>query len=215
MAVADVPRRGREARRLFSAEHAEILALKAEVARLQSAVAGGSTNDAGAAGGSAAIVVVGGGRMGEIRCRDIMSSSRASLAGFVDHDAATRDAFVGRYGCDSFASLQQALTSAPAANGVWVSIPSHMHKEAILLAASHGKHVAVEKPVTMSEQDTAECYEACERAGVHLHCAFQRRTDPAYQAVAAEVATGNLGTITSIHAIFRDHPCPVGRVRPS
>jgi len=205
MAVADASTPGRAARRFFSAEQAEILALKAEVARLQSAGGGGSTNVDDT---RSSIVVVGGGRMGEIRCRDIMSSPRASLAGFVDHDVTARDTFAGRYGCNSFATLEQALISAPAAKGVWVSIPSHMHKEAILLAASHGKHVAVEKPVTMSEADTARCYEACERAGVHLHCAFQRRTDPAYQAVAAEVAAGNLGAITSIHAIFRDHPCP-------
>ena len=153
-------------------------------------------------------VVVGGGRIGEIRCACLVENGSVELVGFVDRDRAVVDRVTSTYGGCGFVALCDALDALPNVDAVWIATPTDAHKPMILAAAAAGKHVAVEKPVSMGLDDVSECYEACTRAGVRLWCALQRRVDPSYQSVANSVAEGELGTLQSIHAVFRDHPCP-------
>ena len=77
-----------------------------------------------------------------------------------------------------------------------------------MMAAQHGKHVAVEKPVAGTILEIHEAYDACEANGVELFCSFQRRADAAYSAVARYVHDGFIGQVASVHCTFRDHPTP-------
>lgn len=155
------------------------------------------------------IAVIGGGRMGEIRCRHLNENSRASIAAFVDVNPTQASQFGSQFGCSSFGSLDDALLhNGHDVKGVWVCTPTPHHKAAILAAAERGLHVAVEKPVAMNRAEMQECYEACAKNDVHLHVAFQRQADPAYQRVAEAVRGGELGDMVSAHAVFRDHPVP-------
>lgn len=156
------------------------------------------------------IVVVGGGRMGEIRCRHISENRGASIAAFVDVCPDAGQSFSDRFRCLHFPSLDDVTGALGRQNikGVWVCTPTPHHKETIVQAAELGLHVAVEKPVAMNKDEMRECYDACARNNVHLHCAFQRQTDPAYQRVAEAVRAGQLGDVVSAHAVFRDHPVP-------
>jgi len=60
----------------------------------------------------------------------------------------------------------------------------------------------------MTARDIRRAYQACDDNSVHLACAFQRRHDAAYVAVADAVKDGKVGRPTSIRATFRDHPGP-------
>ncbi|KAJ1454220.1 hypothetical protein M885DRAFT_484756 [Pelagophyceae sp. CCMP2097] len=156
----------------------------------------------------AKIIVVGGGRMGDIRCSHIARSATAQLTAFVDSTPQSAAKFARHYGCDAFVSLDDALEKHPDAQGIWVCVPSPHHPEVILKAAARGMHVAVEKPVAMSVSEINACYSACADAGVSLLCAFQRRSDAGYSAMAAAVKAGDVGAPRSIRTVFRDHPTP-------
>lgn len=71
-----------------------------------------------------------------------------------------------------------------------------------------GLPVGVEKPVAETQADIRELYGLAKEHGVHLYCSFQRRVDPSYQRLYHAVREGRVGTIRSIHAVFRDHPVP-------
>lgn len=60
----------------------------------------------------------------------------------------------------------------------------------------------------MTVDDIQKAYDICDANGVHLTCAFQRRSDAAYGAVSDAVARGEVGDPRSIRAVFRDHPGP-------
>jgi len=155
-----------------------------------------------------AVAVVGGGRMGHIRLAAIVANPRMTLSVFVDADADVGSTVAARYGVPVRTSLRSALSDFPATTGVWVATPTPTHAPLIAEAAAAGVHVAVEKPVSDSLGGVAAAYAAARSAGVHLYCAFQRRFDPAYAAVASAVARGACGAVASAVGVFRDHPPP-------
>lgn len=154
------------------------------------------------------IAVVGGGRMGEIRCQKVARNQATQLVAFVDVDPITAAAFASEHAsCEAYVALEDAIRSQHI-DAVWICAPTPSHSELIDMAAQAGLHVAVEKPVAMTAAEIKTAYDACSAHGVHLLCAFQRRSDAAYEAVARAVQDGKVGSLRSIRAVFRDHPAP-------
>lgn len=154
------------------------------------------------------VAVVGGGRMGEIRSAHIARSAAAQLAAFVDMDPVCAANYASRHAnCRAYVDLEDMFASQ-AVDGVWICAPTPTHASLIDTAARNGAHVAVEKPVAMSAGDIRSSYATCRAHGVQLMCAFQRRSDASYAALAEKVAGGAVGEPRSIRAVFRDHPAP-------
>lgn len=62
----------------------------------------------------------------------------------------------------------QKVASDPNVEAVDVTLPNHLHRDAVLAAAENGKNVIVEKPLARSKMEAREMLEAVERHGV-LH----------------------------------------------
>jgi predicted dehydrogenase len=67
-------------------------------------------------------------------------------------------------------------------------------------AASAGKHVFVDKPLTLSVEDARACVRAAEDAGVVLQVGFQRRRFPAHRALKRLIDDGSIGDIEALEA---------------
>ncbi|MGC4100981.1 Gfo/Idh/MocA family protein [Ferruginibacter sp.] len=61
---------------------------------------------------------------------------------------------------------------------VYIVLPNAMHKEYVLRTAKAGKHVFVEKPMALNEQDCIEMTEACKKAGVQLAIGYRLHFEP-------------------------------------
>lgn len=61
---------------------------------------------------------------------------------------------------------------------VYVILPNAMHKEFTIRAAKAGKHVIVEKPMAITEQDCVEMISACNKAGVQLAMGYRLHFEP-------------------------------------
>ncbi|WP_313126372.1 Gfo/Idh/MocA family protein, partial [Proteiniclasticum ruminis] len=59
----------------------------------------------------------------------------------------------------------EELVEDPEVDVVYVPTINFMHREHALLALRHGKHVVVEKPMTLSRKDTEELFEEAEKRG--------------------------------------------------
>lgn len=70
-------------------------------------------------------------------------------------------------GCIAAESLEQ-LVSDPQIDCVIVASPNYLHKEPVIQAAKHKKHVFCEKPIALNYQDCDEMVKACEENGVRF-----------------------------------------------
>ena len=84
--------------------------------------------------------------------------------------------FAARYGC-AIAPSYAAILADPNVDGVLLTTPNDGHLTEIVAAAQHGKHVFVEKPITLTVTDAATATRACADAGVVLSVGHQSRRE--------------------------------------
>lgn len=61
---------------------------------------------------------------------------------------------------------------------VYITLPNGMHKEYTIRAAQAGKHVIVEKPMALTENDCQQMMTACQKAGVQLAVGYRLHYEP-------------------------------------
>lgn len=61
---------------------------------------------------------------------------------------------------------------------VYITLPNALHKEFTLRAAKAGKHVIVEKPMALTEQDCQDMVEACKKHSVQLAVGYRLHYEP-------------------------------------
>jgi predicted dehydrogenase len=129
----------------------------------------------------------------------LLASQACELAAVCRRDAAKAAEFALEHGrgCAAYGSAQELLRD-PAVEAVLIATPTHTHAELTILAARHGKHVLVEKPMA---RDAAECQAmitACERAGVSLGVCYRRKTFPQVVKATQLIAEGAIGEVLAV-----------------
>jgi predicted dehydrogenase len=110
-----------------------------------------------------------------------------------------REEFAAAHGCRPAKSLDEILAD-PAVSGVLVATPHSTHEEIAVAAAGAGKHVFVEKPLTLDTAAAKRIIEACDRVGVVLQVGHDRRRQPGISWLKSLVDTGDLGEIAQAEA---------------
>jgi predicted dehydrogenase len=105
-------------------------------------------------------------------------------------------------GADVAATDYRAVTEDPAVDIVHVCTPNHLHKEALLSAMRHGKHLYCDKPLTATFEE-AEAIRAAlaDYRGV-AQMTFQNRFFPATLRAKQLVEAGALGEILQFRAAY-------------
>jgi phthalate 4,5-cis-dihydrodiol dehydrogenase len=94
----------------------------------------------------------------------------------------------------------EALCADPRVEAVYVATPHQHHAAHAIAAASHGKHVLVEKPMAISLADTSAMIEAARHAGVYLVVGHSHSFDAPIRRARVIVASGALGAVRMITA---------------
>ena len=95
-----------------------------------------------------------------------------------------------------------AVISDSTVDAVILATPHTLHAPQIEAAAAAGKHVFVEKPLTMDKASAVKAVGACEAAGVVLALGHNRRFLPAMHELKSMIDSGELGTILHIEGNF-------------
>jgi predicted dehydrogenase len=119
-----------------------------------------------------------------------------SIAGVWDEEQERGDAWAKELGVPFHSSLSSLLESGM--DAVIVAAPTSLHREIILAAAAKGKHIFTEKVLGIGIDQVDDILSAVDAARVHLVLSLPRLTEPAYLCAAQVVATGQLGTLTSV-----------------
>lgn len=114
---------------------------------------------------------------------------------FASRDPARAREYASRFnGVDAFGGYASAV-SDPRVDAIYVCTPHHLHREHVALAAGHGKHVLVEKPIAGTMADAEAMVEQAASAGVNLMVAENYRFLPPVQEAKNLVDQGLLGQI--------------------
>jgi phthalate 4,5-cis-dihydrodiol dehydrogenase len=92
-----------------------------------------------------------------------------------------------------------ALCANPQVDVVYVATPNQFHTEHALLAVEHGKHVLVEKPMTLTLEDADAMIQAAERHGRQLMVNIKHSFDPRVRKLRDLVWSGELGRLRMLH----------------
>jgi phthalate 4,5-cis-dihydrodiol dehydrogenase len=79
-----------------------------------------------------------------------------------------------------------------------VATPHQFHAQHAILAAEHGKHVILEKPMALTLEDCDAIITAAERAKIHLIVGHTHAFDPAVRLMREMIARGELGRLGMI-----------------
>jgi predicted dehydrogenase len=110
-----------------------------------------------------------------------------------------RTAFAERFGSRALDSID-AVCADPAVDLVVVSLPNHLHLEAVRSAADHGKAIACTKPLGRNADEAAEMLRLVTEAGV-FHAYLENVVFNAEMIRMREmVASGAIGRLTTFRA---------------
>ena len=164
-----------------------------------------AVNDEHDESGKKTVAILGAGTIGQVHAEVVRRHSKLRVAAVIDPDETARHKLVEHVAHTTgatpaaFASLTEAI-QAGGIDLVAVCVPTGMHAAAVSEALAADINVLVEKPIDVSLPEarrlTALADEAAQR-GVLCSIVSQHRFDPASAAVAAAIADGRMGRITS------------------
>jgi predicted dehydrogenase len=91
-----------------------------------------------------------------------------------------------------------AILSDPEIDAVVLATPHSQHAEQIKRAAATGKHIHVEKPITLDHASAQAAAKAARQAGVVLAVGFCRRFHPSIGELRARLRDGRMGKIVGM-----------------
>src|SRR5262245_61852761 len=122
------------------------------------------------------------------------------LVAGADPRAEARQAFAADFNARTYASAEE-LCADPAVEAVYISTPHPLHAPQAGLAAAHGKHILVEKPMALTLADCEAMIEAAEKAKVQLVVGHSHSFDAPVARTRDLVASGAYGSLRMIQAL--------------
>ncbi len=123
----------------------------------------------------------------------------AEIAACYARSPVTRQAFAERFGCLACSSYDQMVSDDSLA-GIIIMTPNQAHREQVSLAAQHGKHCLLTKPIAATIEDGLAIIDACQTAGVILAIGHQSRREAALRRLKQLLSAGELGTPVLVEA---------------
>ncbi len=151
--------------------------------------------------------VLGVGRIGRMHAELLAHQVQGAALGLVyDVDPVAAKAVAEPLGVPVAASVEEALASE-LIDAVAICSSTDTHVEMLVAAASSGKTIFCEKPLSLDLAEVDRALAAVADAGARLQVGFNRRFDPAHRFVRDSVAAGTVGALHLVRISSRD-PAP-------
>ncbi len=144
--------------------------------------------------------VVGCGNWGRHLARNF--AELGALAGVSDIDPCAAAAQAERFGVPAISP--EALIETSATDALAIATPAEDHAGLALAAIAAGKHVFVEKPIAVFEQDAVRMVDAAAAQGVTLMVGHVLRYHPCFGELQRIVQAGCIGRLQYIHTSRTD-----------
>jgi phthalate 4,5-cis-dihydrodiol dehydrogenase len=144
--------------------------------------------------------VAGLGRAFTVMLPTFIADSRIALVAAADLRPEARERFAADFSASFYETVEE-LCADPAVEVVYVATPHQHHAAHTILAARHGKHALVEKPMAIALDDCAAMIAAARKANVHLVVGHSHSFDAPILRARALIASGVYGAVRMIMAL--------------
>jgi phthalate 4,5-cis-dihydrodiol dehydrogenase len=144
--------------------------------------------------------VAGLGRAFTVMLPTFTGDARIQLVAAADTRAEARQRFAADFSAKTYASVEE-LCVDPAVEAVYVATPHEYHARHATLAAQHGKHLLVEKPMALTLAECATIVDAARRSNIHLIVGHSHSFDAPVRRLRALIESGDFGRVHMINAI--------------
>jgi predicted dehydrogenase len=111
----------------------------------------------------------------------------------------------------TWAESYEEILADRSVDAVVLATPHSQHQREIIAAAAAGKHIHVEKPITLTRASAAAAVAAAQGARVVLAVGFCRRFHPSVAALRGRLRAGDLGSVV---AMVAQHTTSTGQFIP-
>ena len=158
--------------------------------------------------------LLGAGRIGKVHAKAVTGNPQAKLVAVADAMAPAAKAIADQYGCE--VRSVEAILAARDIDAVVICTPTDTHADLIEAFVKAGKAVFCEKPIDLSLARVKACLSVVRAAKGTLMVGFNRRFDPHFMAVRAEIAKGTVGVVEMVTITSRDPgPPPIDYIKRS
>jgi phthalate 4,5-cis-dihydrodiol dehydrogenase len=145
------------------------------------------------------IGVAGLGRAFTVMLSTFARDPRVTLVAAADPRPEARARFAAEFSARAYDTVE-ALCAAPDVEIVYVATPHQHHARHVALAAQHGKHALVEKPMALTLEDCAAMIAAARSANVHIIVGHSHSFDAPILRTRALIESGAYGAVRMLHA---------------
>jgi predicted dehydrogenase len=144
---------------------------------------------------------IGLGRWGEHLAAAVTRTGDAAIVSCFSRTEDVRSRFAARFECRAAGSVDELLDD-PELDGVLIATPHTTHVDLIVAAAAAGKHVFVEKPLSLTVSDGERAIAVAREAGIILQVANHRSRQSGIRRIKSWIDAGELGTVHMLEANF-------------
>ena len=144
--------------------------------------------------------VAGLGRAFTLMLPTLQCDRRVRLVAACDPREDARSQFAADFDAPVYTDIE-GLAASPEVEAIYIASPHQFHAEQTRIAARHGKHVLVEKPMALTVAECDSMIEDCSEAGVHLIVGHCHSFDTPYLRARDIASSGELGRVRMIHAL--------------
>lgn len=150
--------------------------------------------------------LLGAGRIGKVHAKAVTGDTQARLVAVADAMPAAAQAIAAQYGCE--VRTIEAICAAKDIDAVVICTPTDTHADLIEAFVKAGKAVFCEKPIDLPLARVKACLEVVRKHKGTLMVGFNRRFDPHFRAVRAEIDKGSIGDVEMVVITSRDPGAP-------
>jgi predicted dehydrogenase len=147
------------------------------------------------------LAVIGAGYWGPNLVRTALSTPELQLEWLCDLDEERAQKVLGRYTTVKATSSYERVLADPAVAAVAIATPAATHFDLIRAALETGKHVLVEKPLTVSVAEGEKLTGLAERSGLKLMCDHTYCFTPTVRRIRELVREGEIGDVQFVDSV--------------
>lgn len=145
--------------------------------------------------------LIGYGKVAHLHAQVLQAIPEAALVAVWGRDAAKAEAFAARYGIQPYTDLVEMIDRQRIQAAI-ICTPHPAHAEPGVIAAAHGVHVLIEKPMAASLADCDAILAAARASGVKVGVISQRRFYEPVLRMRAAIDAGKIGSPILGHVVM-------------